>query len=113
MRLVDNQVRNFFIAGLIRPIDVIFTGVFLLECMTLVYWKIFGSPAAEQLIVVFLATIAYLQLWLLLVVLRIGVMILRARADINLMPETAARLAAQALTPAMAAGRAAGTPAAR
>lgn len=108
MRLIDNQVRSFFIAGLLRPLDAIVLGALVLETLTLVYWRIFSNPTAEQLIVVLLATLTCLHLWLLLVVLRVGVMVLRVRADINLLPETAARLAAQTLTPQMAATRAAG-----
>ncbi len=113
MRLIDDEVRNFFSAGLLRPIDIVFAGGFFTACVTVVYWRIFGSPSAEQLVVVLLTTIAYFQMWLLVLLLRIGVIVLRARADINMMPEAAARLAVSALTPSMAAQRPAAPPVAR
>lgn len=98
MALIDPQTRAFFTAGLIRPIDGLFLGGFILGCITVGYWRVFGSPTAGELTVVLLASIVYFQLWLILLSLRIGVLVLMARADINLMPDVAAKLAVRQLS---------------
>ncbi len=96
-KLIDQNTRHLLTAGLITPIDIVLLGAFFAECITVGYWRVFGSPSAEQLVVVLLATIVYFQVWLVALMFRLGVMILRARADINLMPDAAARIAVMAL----------------
>lgn len=95
MRIFDPKTRALLTAGLVRPVDGFFVAILVVGALTMLYWRIFGSPTAQQMIVVLLATVAFFQLWVLLVLLRVGVMLLQVRADVNLMPEAAARIAAQ------------------
>ena len=92
MRLFDDQSRALITAGLLRPIDGAFLGILALESFTVLNWSMFGHPTAEQFIVVLLATLLACVLWVALLVFRIGVIALRMRADVNLMPAAAARL---------------------
>lgn len=92
MRLFDDHSRALITAGLLRPIDGVFTAALMVESFTVFNWSMFGHPTAEQFIVVLLSTLLACVLWVALLVFRIGVIALRMRADINLMPATAARL---------------------
>lgn len=95
MKLLDNQTKAIITAGLLRTTDVVFALGFCLEVVTVIYWRIFGHPSANQLLALLLVTVVYFEVWLVALMFRIGVMILKVRADVNLMPEAAARIAAQ------------------
>ncbi len=95
MQIFDQKTKAIISSGLIRPLDGVFAFALALAAMTILYWRIFGSPTAAQMFVVLLAAVVFFQIWLVLILLRIGVMILQVRADVVLMPEAAARIAAQ------------------
>lgn len=92
MRLFDDHSRALITAGLLRPIDGAFLAALMAESFTVCNWAMFGRPTAEQFVVVLLATLLACVLWLALLIFRIGVIALRMRADINLMPMAAAKL---------------------
>lgn len=92
MRLLDDHSRALLTAGLVKPIDVVFGGFLAVESFTVFNWWAFGQPTAEQLVVVLLATMLLCQMWTAFVVFRLGVIILKMRGDINLMPAMAAQL---------------------
>lgn len=92
MRLLDDQSRALITAGLVRPIDWAFLSALIVESFTVANWAMFGHPTAEQFVVVLLSTLLVCVLWLALLIFRIGVIALRMRADVNLMPMAAARL---------------------
>lgn len=92
MRLFDDHSRALITAGLLRPIDGAFAAALMVESFTVFNWSMFGHPTAEQFIVVLLSTLLACVLWLALLIFRIGVIALRMRADINLMPMAAAKL---------------------
>jgi len=98
MPLFDAQTRALLTARLFQPIDAVFGGLLCLGAITVVYWWIFGHPSAEQLLVVLLAAILATMLWLIVVLFRLGVMLLRMRADIVLLPNQAAKIAEQMRT---------------
>lgn len=98
MKFVDANTSAIAKAGLFKPVDLVFTVVLAAEVNSVLYWFIWGSPTRTAVIAVLLATVVMFQLWIVILLLRIGVMVLRARADINLMPEAAARMAAHSMT---------------
>lgn len=93
MALLDDRTKILITAGLFRSVDLFFVAAFAFEGVTVFFWRVFASPSALQLMVVLLASIFTAQFWMILVCFRVGEQVLRARADINLMPEAAARLA--------------------
>lgn len=92
MRLFDDHSRALITSGLLRPIDGALVAGLALESFTVLQWSIFGHPTAEQLVVVLLTTMLVAELWLALLIFRIGVIALKTRADVNLMPMMAARI---------------------
>ena len=69
------------------------SGLLVVSWVTLFFWKLFGAPTAHQLICLAIADIAITQLWIITLAYRILVFVMDLGADINLMPEAAARIA--------------------
>jgi len=80
--------------GWIQPYDYAMIAVILGTLITLLFWRIFGSPTALNLIAVVLVDIFVAQLWLISLVFRCSCFVLETQADINLMPESAAWIVA-------------------
>jgi hypothetical protein len=76
------------------PYDWAIVVLLVTTLVTLLFWRIFGSPTALNLIAVVLVDIFIAQLWLISLVFRCSCFVLETQADINLMPEAAARIAA-------------------
>ena len=90
--LIDEQSRAFLQAGLLRPVDAVFGSVICLAWITLFNWTLFGSPTAVHIIAVLIVMVLFVQLWSVLLILRVARFTLLARADINTMPMQAAKL---------------------
>lgn len=78
--------------GLIAGLDYTVWGILALLWVTLGFWKLFGSPTALNLIAMALVNIALMQVYLTVLIFRAIVFILDTNADINLLPEAAARI---------------------
>lgn len=78
--------------GLFAPHDFVTLGIILLSLVTLFFWWLFGEPTWVQVLLVMGAVIMLLLAWIVLLCYRILVFQLDMQADINLMPETAARI---------------------
>jgi uncharacterized PurR-regulated membrane protein YhhQ (DUF165 family) len=76
------------------PYDWAIVVLLAITLVTLLFWRIFGEPTATNLIAVVLVDIFIAQLWLISLVFRCSCFVLETQADINLMPEAAARIAA-------------------
>lgn len=84
--------------GLFAPHDAVTAGLLLLGAVTLIFWCIFGSPTLERVMAFGLLMLLVMVAWLILLVFRVLVFVLDMQADVNLMPETAARIAAAYLS---------------
>ena len=80
--------------GLITGVDVTAAVLLLLSWITLGYWFIFGKPTIVNAIFVLLVDIMVFQTWLTLLAFRVMVFVLDLGAEINLMPQAAARIVA-------------------
>ena len=78
--------------GLLAPLDYTLIALIVFSWITLGFWKLFGTPQAEQLIALAVFNIFLVQVWLIVLVYRVLVFILDVQADINLLPEAAARI---------------------
>jgi len=78
--------------GLFAPHDYVMLGLIVMVWVTLGFWKLFGNPEPIHLIALAVVNIFLTQCWLLVLVYRVLVFILDVQADINLMPEAAARI---------------------
>ena len=78
--------------GLFAAHDYVMLALIVLVWTTLGFWKLFGTPEAVHLIALAVVNIFLTQLWLIVLVYRCLVFILDVQADINLMPEAAARI---------------------
>jgi len=78
--------------GLFAPHDYVMLGLIAMVWVTLGFWKLFGNPEPIHLIALAVVNIFLVQCWLLVLVYRVLVFILDVQADINLMPEAAARI---------------------
>ena len=85
-------------AGWWSPMDWTMLVVIGLVWLTALYWKVFGDPGALQLIAFLLITIIIMLLWLIVLVLRGSLFVLRTHADIATLPEASARIAAAYLS---------------
>lgn len=78
--------------GLFAPHDYVMLILIILTWVTLGFWKLFGNPTAINLIALVLVNIVLTQYWIVVLAYRCLVFILDVQADINLMPEAAARI---------------------
>lgn len=80
--------------GLFAPHDYVTVILLFILWITLAYWWLFGTPTANQLIGFALFNIFLMQAWSIILAYRCLVFCLDIQADINLLPEAAARIAA-------------------
>lgn len=78
--------------GLFAPLDYTVFALVLVGWITLGFWALFGNPQPMQLIAAALVNIFLLQCWIIVLVYRCLVFVLDVQADINLLPEAAARI---------------------
>jgi hypothetical protein len=78
--------------GLFAPLDFTMAALILFSWMTLGFWKLFGTPTANELIAFAIINVVVTQLWLIVLCYRVLVFVLDLGADVNLMPESAARI---------------------
>lgn len=62
--------------------------------LTVLYWTILGQPTAMVIVIALLISIVIMLVWLLWAIFRCALFVLRLHADVAMMPESAARLAA-------------------
>jgi len=78
--------------GVFAPLDFTVITLVFFAWMTLIFWKIFGAPQVTQLILFGIANLLVMQVWIMVLVYRAVIFIADTQADINLMPEAAARI---------------------
>lgn len=93
MALFDEQTKALWEVGFVRPIDLMYAAVMAMCAVTAMFWCIFGNPTVIALLTTAVSMLVMFQLWLILLLYRCLYFIIQTRADINLMPEQAAKLA--------------------
>jgi len=78
--------------GLFAPHDVVMLGLIVAVWITMGFWALFGMPSPLHLLALACVNIFLTQCWIVVLVYRVLVFILDVQADINLMPEAAARI---------------------
>lgn len=78
--------------GLVAGLDFTVWGVLALLWVTLGFWKLFGDPTAINLIAMAIVNLFLMQVYIIVLIFRTLVLILDTNADINLLPEAAARI---------------------
>ena len=78
--------------GLFAGLDYTIAVLMIASWVTLGFWKLFGDPGALQLLAFAAINIVLMQVWIVVLCYRCLVFILDVQADINLMPESAARI---------------------
>lgn len=81
-------------AGWVQTIDFVIGFGFIAGWVTLGFWALFApDPNLKVMAAAIVGLMMLSQLWLVILAFRLSHFILLARADINLMPNEAARLA--------------------
>ena len=94
MRVIDDRTKALAAAGLFKTVDlVIFVALLLGGVVTFFDWLFSPRFTTATLVVWGLVSGLILLIWTVLLGYRCCVLIIEARADINLMPEAAARIA--------------------
>ena len=78
--------------GLFAALDYTIFAFILMVWVTLGFWKLFGDPTAVQLIALAVVNLFFMMVWVVVLGYRCLVFILDAQADINLLPDAAARI---------------------
>lgn len=78
--------------GLFAPHDYVTLALALTALVTLFFWWVFGQPTMTGVLLAMGALIILFQIWIVILAYRILVFMLDVQADVNLMPETAARI---------------------
>lgn len=78
--------------GLFAPHDYVMLALISTVWIVLGFWKLFGDPSAMPLIALAVVNIFLTQCWMIVLIYRTLVFILDVQADINLLPEAAARI---------------------
>ena len=94
MQILDAKSEALIQAGLVKPIDAMLFLAFLCDGLVTFFAWLFSPSFKTGYLVCSLSIALFIFLfWILLVGYRTCVLVLEARADINMMPENAARLA--------------------
>jgi hypothetical protein len=78
--------------GLVAGLDLTVMGLILFSWMTMGFWKFFGNPEPIHLVVMAIVNVVLMQAWIIVLCYRVMVFVLDLGADINLLPESAARI---------------------
>jgi hypothetical protein len=76
-----------------KPFDWVIVFAVLSTWITVFFWWVFGNPTASKVIIVLLVNMGFVQIWTVMLSFRCSDFILNTRADINLLPHAAARIA--------------------
>jgi hypothetical protein len=79
--------------GWIKPVDYLFMFVIILLWTGMIVYYLTSFPSVYTLLSTGVCTVILLQIWLVMLVYRCMDFVLVTRADINLMPVSAARMA--------------------
>ncbi len=80
-------------AGWWSPVDTLIVGSICAAWLTGFYWVLFGHPEFIHFVALLLITVILLQSWLIVLILRCSRFVLRAHADIAMLPDASARIA--------------------
>lgn len=78
--------------GLFAPHDYVTITLIGAILVTVFFWWVFGQPSLPGLLLAVGGLILLFQIWIVVLAYRVLVFMLDMQADINLMPETAARI---------------------
>lgn len=93
MPFVDQRTRALIYAGLMKPVDLLFAGLIFLDATVTMFAGIFSPRfGMHWLGCALLVALTALGGWCVLLSYRIGVLVIEIRAEVNRMPEHAARL---------------------
>jgi hypothetical protein len=98
LSLIPTKFQALKERGWWQPLDWIMLGLFGSSLITLFFWRVFGAPTTLNVIAVLLVDILVALAWLIILSFRCACFVLETQADINLMPESAARIAAAFIT---------------
>lgn len=79
--------------GWILPFDYVMVALLLGSVVTVGFYFLFGSPTVIKLVAFAIVDIFIFQVWIVSLVFRCSCFVLETQADINLMPEAAAKIA--------------------
>lgn len=91
--LFDEQTKALFQVGFIKPIDFVFALLLVAAGITSFFWAIFGTPTLRGFEAILLSAVTVTLVWLVILVYRCLFHVIQARSEINLMPDSAAKLA--------------------
>lgn len=78
--------------GWIQPLDFLMIAAIVLSLLTLLFWKIFGTPSPWNVLCCVLVAFSLLQIWSILLIFRCASFVVDLHAIIHLMPENAAKI---------------------
>lgn len=78
--------------GLFAPHDYVMLVLIVGIWVTMGFWQLFGAPQPLHLVAAAIVNVFLTQCWIIVMVYRCLVFVLDVQADINLMPEAAARI---------------------
>ncbi len=76
-----------------KPVDYVFIFLTVMPWVTGIFWRIFAHPGASQLVALFLFSITVLLVWAVALVYRCMDFVVQLRANIEMLPFDAARIA--------------------
>lgn len=91
--ILDERTRALIKEGMFKPFDGFVMMVFVSGFLTTLAWIVFGTPTVVGLLACALGLNTLVLLWISFLVLRCIRFVIDTRAEISMMPESAARLA--------------------
>lgn len=79
--------------GWILPFDYAMVAMLAMSVVTVGFYFLFGNPTVVKLVAFAIVDIFIFQVWIVSLVFRCSCFVLETQADINLMPEAAAKIA--------------------
>jgi hypothetical protein len=92
---LDDKTKALIREGMFKPFDGLVLFALVSGLLTMAAWVVFGTPTAVGILACLAGLNLLILVWLAFLVLRCIRFVIDTRAEINMMPEHAARLALQ------------------
>jgi len=93
LQLIDDETRSLFQLGFIVPIDFVFAGILVFVGFTALIWIISARPDFVYIMAILLCLHFVATIWSITLIYRACYFVLKMRAVMETMPETAAQIA--------------------
>lgn len=88
-----SEARVLWSLGWIKAFDIVVIAVSIIATSVILAWFIFAKPDPVLVVASFIPVLILLQIWLAMLIFRSSYFVLKMRAEFEMLPDAAARIA--------------------